>query len=82
MKITHDAPTASKVRAIVSEVLWISADEIDGATSLVEYGLDSALAVELVVALEDAFCIRMPEDDVARLRTVNDIVAYLAEESL
>lgn len=68
-----------QVRKIVAEVLWTTADELDGARKLVDYGLDSPTAIDLTVQLEDTFDIRIPEDEAARLETVDEIVAYVQE---
>lgn len=39
--------------------------------------LDSARALELLVALEDALGIEISDDDAAQLDTVGDILSYL-----
>lgn len=39
--------------------------------------VDSLTMVEVVVAAEDRFSVRIPDDDVSKLRTVGDAVAYL-----
>jgi acyl carrier protein len=39
--------------------------------------VDSARALELLVALEDALGIEISDEDAARLDTVGDILAYL-----
>jgi acyl carrier protein len=66
------------VRRLVAEVLWLPEAELGGATPLVEFGLDSPLAMELAVRMEETFAVSLPEDVVARLQTIDDIVDYLA----
>lgn len=78
--IRSTAQIESRVRAIVGEVLWVAADEIDPATRMVDYGLDSPTAIELTIQLERAFGIEIPEDAAAQLNTVADIVSYVREE--
>ena len=49
------------------------------ATSLADdLGADSLAAVELVMALEEAVGISIAEEDAANLKTVGDIMTYLA----
>ena len=43
-----------------------------------DLGADSLAAVELVMALEEAAGLSIAEEDAAKLKTVGDIMAYLA----
>ncbi|MEU0506113.1 phosphopantetheine-binding protein [Nocardia sp. NPDC005998] len=70
----------ARVRAIVGEVLWVAADDIDSAAQLIDYGLDSPTAIELTIQLEQAFGISIPEDAAAQLNTVGEIVQYVRGE--
>ncbi|MFI6361995.1 acyl carrier protein [Nocardia sp. NPDC050630] len=74
---TPATETEARVRAIVGEVLWVSADEIDASAQLIDYGLDSPTAIELTIQLEQAFGIVIPEDAAAQLNTVGEIVRYV-----
>ncbi|MEV0296908.1 phosphopantetheine-binding protein [Nocardia sp. NPDC050710] len=76
----HTRPVAdieARVRAIVGEVLWVAADDIDAAAQLIDYGLDSPTAIELTIQLERAFDIEIPEDVAAQLNTVAEIIEYV-----
>ncbi|WP_435592922.1 acyl carrier protein [Nocardia sp. bgisy118] len=75
------AEIEARVRAIVGEVLWVAADDIDAAAQLIDYGLDSPTAIELTIQLERAFDVEIPEDAAAQLNTVTEIVAYVRGES-
>jgi acyl carrier protein len=44
---------------------------------LTDLGLDSMKVAQLVVAVEQAFDVTIPGDDLAGLETVGDVVAYL-----
>ncbi|MFE7802008.1 acyl carrier protein [Nocardia sp. NPDC057440] len=70
-----------RVRAIVAEVLWVSVDDLDASTPLIDYGLDSPTAIELTIQLEQAFGIDIPEDAAAQLNTVGQIVYYVKDQS-
>ncbi|MEV0251089.1 acyl carrier protein [Nocardia sp. NPDC050712] len=74
------ADLADQVRTVVAEVLWLSAADIDGATALIDYGLDSPTSIDLTVRLEDVFDIAIPEDVAIGLETVDQIVAYVREQ--
>lgn len=47
------------------------------ATLTEDLGADSLDAVELNMALEEAFEVSIPDEDLAKMVTVSDIVAYL-----
>lgn len=48
------------LKAEVGEILRVAADKIDPDVSIYDMGLDSLMGVELVVALENRFGIRLP----------------------
>lgn len=52
------------------------AREVDLETDL---GIDSLTMIDLVVAAEDRFEVRILDEDVERLRTVGDVVDYVLE---
>ena len=68
-----------KVRDIIVETLGCDAEEVTPEASLSDdLGADSLAAVELVMALEEATGLSIAEEDAANLRTVSDILTYLA----
>ena len=68
-----------KVRDIIVETLGCDAEQVTLAASLTEdLGADSLASVELVMALEEAAGISIDDADVAGLKTVGDIMDYLA----
>ena len=68
-----------KVRDIIVETLGCEAEEVTPETSLSDdLGADSLAAVELVMALEEATGLSIAEEDAANLKTVGDILTYLA----
>ncbi|MGL5443677.1 acyl carrier protein [Mycobacteroides stephanolepidis] len=60
----------------------LQAGNIDTSRPLVEYGLDSIRATELVVELEDIFHVQIPDEQTTYLITVDDIADYLIAELL
>jgi acyl carrier protein len=85
---THDVvvpapPTPSpdddalKVRELLAEACAVDPDAIGADKPLIDYGLDSARAIELIVALEDAFGVRISDEAAASMKTLSDIVAFV-----
>jgi len=65
------------VRRHVAEVCGLEVSHLDDAARLIEYGMDSVRAIDLLVALEHEFGIEIPDRDVARLQTIRDVVTYI-----
>lgn len=67
-----------KVRDVVVETLSCNADEITLETNLADdLGADSLDAVELNMAIEEAFAVTIPDNELTNMKTVGDIVSYL-----
>ena len=68
-----------KVRDIIVETLGCDAEQVTPTASLADdLGADSLASVELVMALEEAAGVTIDDADVANLKTVGDIMDYLA----
>ena len=67
-----------KVIDIIAEKLNLSKDQIKPEASFVEdLGADSLDLVELVMAMEEAFGMEVPDEDAEKLRTVKDVIEYV-----
>ena len=67
-----------QVIEIICEQLDVKADEVDAAKSFTDdLGADSLAIVELVLALEEKFDVKIPDDEVDGIRTVGDAVSYI-----
>ncbi|MGI9002425.1 MAG: acyl carrier protein [Pseudonocardia sp.] len=67
---------------IVEEVADIDADEVTAEKSFVDdLDIDSLSMVEIAVQAEDKFDVKIPDDELAKLKTVGDAVRYIAENS-
>ena len=67
-----------KVRNILAEQLGVDLGEVTpDARILDDLGADSLDVVELVMSLEEAFDIEIPDEDVEELRTVADVERYV-----
>jgi len=72
--------TISRVRALISESLGVSDEEITPSASFIEdLGADSLDIVELVMAIEKEFDIEISDDDAERIATVQDAIDYINE---
>lgn len=68
-----------KVKEILAKKFNAEPDKIRPESRLAEdLGVDSFGAVELMFEVEEAFGLKIPDSDIEHVRTVNDIVAYLA----
>ncbi len=67
-----------RVRQIVADELGVEPAEITPAASILDdLGADSLDVVELVMALEDAFQIEVPDDQMESIRTVGDVERFV-----
>ncbi|KJF21912.1 acyl carrier protein [Rhodococcus sp. ACPA4] len=63
---------------IVEEVTGIEPSEVTADKSFVDdLDIDSLSMVEIAVQTEDKYGVKVPDEDLAGLRTVGDIVAYI-----
>ncbi len=68
-----------QVRSILAEQLGLDAGEIHPESSILDdLGADSLDVVELVMSLEEAFDIEVPDEDVEGMRTIADVERYVA----
>ena len=64
-----------KVRAMLAKQLNLPADKIEADSDIIkDLGADSLDVVELLISLEDDYGISIPEEDIAGVKTVKDIV--------
>lgn len=63
---------------LVNEVAGVPAELIEPDKHLVkELDIDSLSMVELMVAAEDEFGVKIPDAELDGLPTINDVVAYI-----
>jgi acyl carrier protein len=71
-----------KVKQIISEQLGVEEAEVTSSASFVDdLGADSLDTVELVMALEEAFDLEIPDDAAEKIRTVQDAIDYIEKHS-
>ena len=75
---------ATDVRAelaeIVNEVAGVDADDVQLEKSFIDdLDIDSLSMVEIVVAAEEKFGVRIPDEEVKNLKTVGDAVSFIVK---
>jgi len=67
-----------RVRKIIVEQLEVAPDKIKAEASFAEdLKADSLAVVELVLALEEAFKLEIPDEDTEKIKTVGDAINYI-----
>ena len=66
-----------KVIDIIAEELSVDPSEITEDSNLVD--ADSLAVVDLVMSIEDAFNVEIPDTEVENLKTVGEIVQFIEE---
>lgn len=70
-----------KVTNIVVDQLGVPPEDATPTAHIVnDLGADSFDCVELIMGLEEEFCIAIPEEDAEKLMTINAVVDYLASK--
>ena len=63
---------------IVNEVAGVPVEDVQSDKSFVDdLDIDSLSMVEIAVQTEDKYGVKIPDEDLAGLRTVGDVVAYI-----
>ena len=70
--------TSEKIKQVVIERLEINEDEVTlDADIQKDLGADSITVVEMIIELEDAFDIDIPDEEAEKLRTIRDVMDYV-----
>jgi acyl carrier protein len=81
MALTQDAVLAG-IKEIVEEVAGIPAASIEmGKNFTDELDVDSLSMVEVVVAAEERFGVKIPDEQVTELKTVGDAVNFIVSQA-
>ena len=69
-----------QVKESVADILSCDADKIELDTDLVrDLGVDSIDTVELIMAVEDTYDIKISDKDAEDLKTVGDVVEFIED---
>ncbi len=71
----------TRVKEIVCELLGVSESDVTlDASFLEDLGADSLDIVELVMALEEAYDTEIADEEVEKIRTVQDVVSFVESQ--
>ena len=69
-----------RLKEIVAEQLEIDAETITAETRLNEdLNADSLVVVEMLMALEDEFGVDIPDEEIEKIKTIGDVVAFIED---
>jgi len=75
-----DAQILEGLAEIVEEVAGVAVEDVTADKSFVDdLDIDSLSMVEIAVQAEDRFGVKIPDDELANLKTVGDAVSYVAK---
>lgn len=79
-KVASEKEVEEKVVSIVSEQLGVDKAEISRETSFVnDLNADSLDTVELIMELEDAFEMSIPDEEAEKIQTVGQAIDYIVQ---
>jgi acyl carrier protein len=75
-----DKTIEEQVKEIIVEQLSVNAEEVVPEASFVDdLGADSLDLVELIMVMEEKFGQEIPDEDAAKLQTVQDAITYIKD---
>jgi len=70
--------TLSQVKEKLAKIDWdVNVDDLQDNIPLTEQGLDSLDMINLLFCLEENFPVKIPDDDLPVLKTLQDFTGYL-----
>jgi len=74
--------SVEKVKRIIGEQLGVDEGEVTPSASFVDdLGADSLDEVGMVMALEEAFDIEIPDEDAEKIKTVQEAIDYIDKKA-
>jgi acyl carrier protein len=75
--------TADRIIALTSSRLGIDTDKVvETARFIDDLGADSLAAVKLVLALEEEFQCKIPDDQAEKMLTVGDAITFMEAQTV
>ena len=69
-----------KVRKILCEQFELEEDRVTMESNLIgDLGADSLDVIDLAMSIEDEFDIEVPDDEIEKIKTVDDIVRFVED---
>ncbi|MCH9055672.1 acyl carrier protein [Parathermosynechococcus lividus] len=77
-----DSEILEKVKTIVADQLSVDAEKVVPEASFADdLNADSLDSVELIMALEEAFNIEIPDEEAEKLKTVQDVLDFITNKA-
>jgi len=70
-----------KVKEMIVEQLGVDEEEVSPSKSFRDLNADSLDVVELVMAIEEEFDLEISDEEVENIRTVEEVVNYIQENT-
>ena len=78
--MSKEESVEEQVKEIIVKQMGVNKDQVTPETSFInDLGADSLDTVELVMELEDAFDVSIPDEDAEKIQTVGDAMKYIKE---
>lgn len=70
-----------RIRGEIAKFVKKPAEKVADATVLTDLVQESFVLVEMVIDLQETFSVRFGQEDLARVRTVGDLIGLIASRS-
>ena len=79
---TSEAEILAGLGEIVNEIVGIDAEDVQSDKAFTDdLDIDSLSMVEVIVAAEERFGVKIPDDEVKKLKTVGDAVTFIHQNA-
>lgn len=75
--MSHPITIEERLRALCAEACGLHPEEIEPKRRLIECGLDSVRAMELMGRVEEIFSLHIPDEHAFRIKTFQDLTSYV-----
>lgn len=73
----------ARVKLAIESSMGFKEGQVENSDELVDgLGVDSLDMVELIMAMEEEFGMEIPDEDGEKIKTVQDIINYVADKKL